>query len=106
RNAGGTWIDVPLVRDGNWATSRSPLDLLQFERGMVELFEEAPRRNTPAARPRRFAQYRPTSVLGLMGGVGLHALLQRRLLAACPRSLPRVARPGALATLPRPCRKR
>jgi protease I len=82
RNAGGTWVDEPLVRDGNWVTSRSPLDLLQFERGMVELFEEAPRRSSPRARPRRFAQYRPTSVLALMLGVGLQALLQRRLLAA------------------------
>ena len=45
RNAGGTWVDEALVRDGNWVSSRSPLDLLAFERGMVELFEEAPRRH-------------------------------------------------------------
>ncbi len=82
RNAGGTWVDEPLVRDGNWVTSRSPLDLLHFERGMVELFEEAPRRSPPRARPRKYSQYRPSSVLGLMVGVGLQALLQRRLLAA------------------------
>ena len=86
RNAGGTWVDEPLVRDGNWVTSRSPLDLLQFEQGMVDLFDEAPRRSASSSRPRRFAQYRPTSLLGLtlglMLGVGLHTLLQRRLLAA------------------------
>ncbi|HZJ55363.1 MAG TPA: type 1 glutamine amidotransferase domain-containing protein [Myxococcaceae bacterium] len=82
RNAGGTWIDEPLVRDGNWVSSRSPLDLLHFERGMVELFEQAPRRSARRASPRRFAQYRPTSVLALLLGVGLHALVHRRLLAA------------------------
>jgi deglycase len=82
RNAGGTWLDEPLVRDGNWVSSRSPLDLAHFERGMVELFEEAPRRSALGARPRRFAQYRPRSVLGFLLGVGLQTLLRRRLLAA------------------------
>lgn len=82
RNAGGTWLDEPLVRDGNWVSSRSPLDLLHFERGMVELFEGAPRRSALGARPRRFAQYRPRSVLGFLLGVGLHTALHRRLLAA------------------------
>ncbi|MGZ6163962.1 MAG: type 1 glutamine amidotransferase domain-containing protein, partial [Myxococcaceae bacterium] len=52
RNAGGTWVDAPLVHDGNWVSSRSPLDLLQFERGMVELFETAHRCSARAARPK------------------------------------------------------
>jgi protease I len=82
RNAGGTWVDEPLVRDGNWVSSRSPLDLLAFERGMVELFEEAPRRNARGARPRRFAQYRPRSKLGFLLGVGLQVAMRRALLAA------------------------
>ena len=83
RNAGGTWLDEPLVRDGNWISSRSPLDLLQFERGMIELFEEAPRRGmVRRVRPRRFAQYRPRSVLAFLLGVGLEVALRRRLLAA------------------------
>jgi protease I len=82
RNAGGTWLDEPLVRDGNWVSSRSPRDLLQFERGMTELFEEAPRRSTRRARPRRFAQYRPRSKLAFLFGVGLQTLLRRKLLAA------------------------
>jgi len=82
RNAGGTWLDQPLVRDGNWVSSRSPLDLLHFERGMTELFEEAPRRIARSVRPRRFAQYRPRSALAFLLGVGLEVALRRRLLAA------------------------
>jgi protease I len=82
RNAGGTWVDEPLVRDGNWVSSRSPLDLLAFERGMVELFAEAPRRNPGRARPRKFSRYRPRSALGFLLGVGLHLALRRSLLAA------------------------
>ena len=82
RNAGGTWLDEPLVRDGNWISSRSPVDLLQFERGMIELFEEAPRRLARRARHRRFAQYRPRSALAFLLGVGLEVALRRRLLAA------------------------
>ena len=81
RNAGGTWVDEPLVRDGNWVSSRSPLDLLQFEQGMTELFEEAPRRIVRTVRPRRFAQYRPRSALAFLLGVGLQVALRRRLLA-------------------------
>jgi protease I len=82
RNAGGTWLDEPLVRDGNWISSRSPLDLLQFERGMIELFEEAPRRRARRARKRRFAQYRARSALAFLLGVGLEVALRRRLLTA------------------------
>ena len=82
RNAGGTWLDEPLVRDGNWVSSRSPLDLVHFQRGMVALFEEAPRRSALGARTRRFAQYRPTSVLAFLLGAGLLVALRRRLLAA------------------------
>lgn len=79
RNAGGIWVDEPLVQDGNWVSSRSPLDLLQFERGMVDLFETAHRRSARAVRPRRFARYRPTSPLGFLLGVGLQAVVRRAL---------------------------
>lgn len=37
-NAGGIWEDQAVVRDGNWISSRSPLDLMQFERAIVEHF--------------------------------------------------------------------
>jgi len=82
RNAGGTWVDEPLVRDGNWVSSRSPLDLLAFERGMVDLFEEAPRRNALRARPRRYSRYRRRSSLAFLVGVGLQFLLRRALVTA------------------------
>jgi protease I len=39
-NAGGLWVDAPLVRDATWVSSRSPLDLPEFEKGMVALFAE------------------------------------------------------------------
>ncbi len=37
-NAGATWLDQELVRDGNWVTSRGPQDMRAFVRGMLELF--------------------------------------------------------------------
>ena len=80
RNAGGTWVDQPLVRDGNWVSSRSPLDLLAFERGMVDLFEEAPRRSAVRARPRSYSRYRRRSALAFLAGVGLFFLLRQTLV--------------------------
>jgi protease I len=82
RNAGGIWLDEPVVRDGNWVTSRSPLDLLHFERAMIELFEETPRRISRGVRPKKFTQYRQGSALAFLLGVGLHVAVRRRLLAA------------------------
>lgn len=40
KNAGGLWKDEPVVRDGNWVSSRGPHDLLAFNRAMVQLFAE------------------------------------------------------------------
>jgi protease I len=40
-NAGATWLDQELVRDGNWVTSRGPQDMVAFVRGMLELFSGA-----------------------------------------------------------------
>jgi protease I len=39
-NAGATWLDQPLVRDGNLATSRGPQDLVPFVQGCLDLFAE------------------------------------------------------------------
>lgn len=36
RNAGGLYRDQPVVQDGNWVTSRTPEDLTQFNRAIVE----------------------------------------------------------------------
>jgi len=75
-------VNEPLVRDGNWVSSRSPLDLLAFERGMVDLFEEAPRRNAIRARPRSYSRYRRRSALAFLAGVGLFFLLRQALVTA------------------------
>lgn len=37
-NAGGVWKDEPVVRDGNWVTSRGPQDLKPFVKAMIKLF--------------------------------------------------------------------
>jgi protease I len=38
RNAGGTWVDQEVCRDGNLVSSRNPDDLPAFTAAMVELF--------------------------------------------------------------------
>ena len=38
RNAGGTWVDQEVCRDGNLVTSRNPDDLPAFGEAIVELF--------------------------------------------------------------------
>jgi len=40
-NAGGTWIDQPVVRDGNLVTSRQPDDIPMFNAKILELFAGA-----------------------------------------------------------------
>jgi protease I len=40
-NAGGTYVDAPVVQDGNWVSSRGPQDLFAFNDAMVELFRSA-----------------------------------------------------------------
>ena len=37
-NAGATWLDEPLVRDGNLVTSRGPQDLKPFVTAIIRLF--------------------------------------------------------------------
>lgn len=34
-NAGGTWVDEPVVQDGNIITSRTPVDLPHFTRAII-----------------------------------------------------------------------
>ncbi|MHA6793002.1 type 1 glutamine amidotransferase domain-containing protein [Pseudonocardia bannensis] len=38
-NAGGTWVDEPVVEDGNVITSRTPVDLPDFGRAIVSYLE-------------------------------------------------------------------
>ncbi|CAN5155562.1 type 1 glutamine amidotransferase domain-containing protein [soil metagenome] len=37
RNAGGTWVDQEVVRDGNWVSSRKPADLPAFNREFISM---------------------------------------------------------------------
>lgn len=40
RNAGGHWLDLEVVRDGNWVSSRRPADIPAFNEGMIQLLSE------------------------------------------------------------------
>jgi protease I len=40
KNAGATWVDKAMVRDGQLVTSRKPDDLAQFNKATVEMFAE------------------------------------------------------------------
>jgi protease I len=83
RNAGGSWEDADVVRDGNWVSSRGPQDLFAFERAMVELFSElTPRYLAVPGRPVRWVAglTRPTTVLALgLALVGSLAVIRAAL---------------------------
>ena len=72
-NAGGLWVDAPLVRDSNWISSRSPADLPEFERGMVALFAEHLPHAEARARTRE-AESRWRLPRWLVGGLALALL--------------------------------
>lgn len=43
-NAGGTWRNDAVVRDGNWVTSRGPQDLKEFIPAMLDLYAQGAER--------------------------------------------------------------
>lgn len=47
RNAGGHWVNLEVVRDRNWVSSRMPADIPAFNKTMVELFAEHAARLQP-----------------------------------------------------------
>src|ERR671939_2231120 len=51
-NAGATWIDQELVRDGNLTTSRGPQDMAAFVPGMLEAFAKTSPEPATTAPPR------------------------------------------------------
>jgi len=71
-NAGATWLDRPVVRDGNWLTSRGPQDIVPFVKALVDHFagRESRRQDAKAdagattSAPQRSAP--PALVLGAM----------------------------------------
>ena len=48
-NAGATWLDEPVVRDGNLLTSRGPQDLVPFVQAIVAHFAARPAGRSSAA---------------------------------------------------------
>ena len=49
KNAGAKWVDEEMVKDGNLVTSRKPDDIPAFNRGMIELFQQAASKQKRAA---------------------------------------------------------
>jgi len=49
KNAGATWTDEPVVRDGNFVSSRQPDDIPAFNREMITLFAESRTKKDKAA---------------------------------------------------------
>jgi protease I len=109
-NAGATWLDEELVRDGNLTTSRGPQDLTAFVRGTLDAFAgtspepamTAPRRESDRQRdaPLGWAiaalRWSPKPSAVAVGGIGVAAAAQRAL-----RSPAAGSRPGRAAGRPR-----
>lgn len=78
-NAGGQWQDEPVVRDGNWVSSRGPQDLKAFNAAMLELFaaHTPVRPHVELDEPRR-GRGVPTLLAGLAALAGLGFAFVRR----------------------------
>jgi len=40
RNAGATWVDAPVVQDGNIITARKPADLPRFNKAIIQALQD------------------------------------------------------------------
>jgi protease I len=72
RNAGASWTDAKLVKDGNWISSRSPADLPVFVDAMLERFGSvapAPKEKVPASAGRKAAWGSLGAVAAVAAGV-------------------------------------
>ncbi|SDC57988.1 protease I [Geodermatophilus telluris] len=92
-NAGATWLDQELVRDGNLTTSRGPQDMAAFVPGMLDAFATTSPQPARAA-PGRESDRQPEAPVGwaiaalrwsprpsaaALAGIGLAAAAQRAL---------------------------
>jgi protease I len=110
-NAGATWLDQEVVRDGNLTTSRGPQDMAAFIPAMLDTFSAGPFAATtsaaaPASDPQRTSppdlvtaatRWSPKPSTVAVAGVGLAALVRRTAQhagAAGPKTLPRRLRPA------------
>lgn len=64
-NAGADWEDAAVVKDRNWVSSRSPLDLPAFEKAMLQLFGAFQPMRPHAEEPRK----RRGGLRWLLGGL-------------------------------------
>jgi protease I len=100
-NAGATWLDQELVRDGNLTTSRGPQDMTAFVPGMLDAFAEASPAAVSALTPRRESDRQPDAPIGwalaalrwspkpsavAVLGIGAAAAAQRALRAPAAHS--------------------
>jgi protease I len=90
-NAGATWLDQPVVRDGNLTTSRGPQDMTAFVPAMLDAFAAGPLAATtpgsaPASDPQRDSpprlvttatRWSPKPSTLAVAGAGLAALASR-----------------------------
>jgi protease I len=79
-NAGATWLDQEVVRDGNWLTSRGPQDMVPFVRDMIQLYAGGPASNGALRRRHSDPQRsRPpawaTAAMRLMPGTSVGTML-------------------------------
>lgn len=107
-NAGATWLDRPVVLDGNWLTSRGPQDLAPFVKALVDHFAgrkflrmesavhagettSAPQRNAPPAVVIGAMKWMPRPSLRTAAMIGtalaLYAASARRWNAPSPRAV-------------------
>jgi protease I len=90
-NAGATWLDQELVRDGNLTTSRGPQDLAAFVPGMIDAFagtspeparsaprgESDPQRDAPVGWSLAALRWTPKPSAVAVASVGLAAAAAR-----------------------------
>ena len=87
-NAGATWLDREVVRDGNWLTSRGPQDMVPFVKALIDHFagRESSRHESTAeagettSAPQRNAP--PALVLGAMKWMPRPSLRTAALIGA------------------------
>jgi protease I len=99
-NAGATWLDQELVRDGNLTTSRGPQDMAAFVPGMLDAFaktspqrataapghESDPQRDTPPGVVVAALRWSLKPSAAAVVGIGLAAAAQRALRGPAAQS--------------------
>jgi protease I len=120
-NAGASWLDQPVVRDGTFVTSRGPQDMAPFIRAMVSHFADptpmsvtgesmpasAPQRDEPPALVLETMRWLPKpsvrTAIGLgVVAAGVFAVLARRGQSSRPLSGAATSAPATQPEEPQP----